>query len=42
MPKAAADIANSDPITDADVAERAARVQARRNRQSASGERVPR
>ena len=34
MPQAAADIANADPITEADVAERAARVQARRNRQS--------
>jgi hypothetical protein len=38
--KAAADIANADPITEADIAERAARVQARRNRQSAAGERV--
>jgi len=41
-PQAATDIANADPITDADVAERAARVQARRNRQSASGESVTR
>ena len=38
--KAAADIANADPITEADIAERAARVQARRNRQSAAGERA--
>lgn len=39
-PRTAADIANADPITEAEVAERAARVQARRDRQSASGERV--
>jgi hypothetical protein len=38
MPKAAADIANADPITEADVAERAARVQARRNRQLGAGQ----
>ena len=42
MPQAAADIANADPITEADVAERAARVQARRNRQAVAGERTPR
>jgi hypothetical protein len=42
MPRAAADIANADPITEADVAERAARVAARRSRQSASEERAPR
>lgn len=41
-PRAAADIANADPITEADVAEREARVRARRNRQMAPGERVPR
>jgi len=41
-PETAADIANADPITDADVAERAARVQARRNRQSTSRENAPR
>lgn len=38
MPQAAADIANADPITAADVAERAARVQARRNRQLGIGQ----
>jgi len=38
--QSAADIANADPITAADVAERAARVQARRNRQA--GERTQR
>jgi len=36
--QAATDIASADPITEADVAERTARVQARRNRQSATGE----
>lgn len=41
MPKAAADIANADPITEADAAERAARVQARRNRQSGAGQPAP-
>lgn len=41
MPQTAADIANADPITEADVAERAARVQARRNRRSAPGENAP-
>ena len=42
MPQSAADIANADPITEADVAERRARVRARRARQSATGERAPR
>jgi len=37
--KAAAEVANADPITAEDVAEREARVKARRNRQSAAGER---
>jgi hypothetical protein len=41
-PQTAADIANADPITDADVAERAARIQAKRSRQSAAGENPPR
>jgi hypothetical protein len=41
-PQAAADIANADPITDADIAEREARVRARRERQSSSREGAPR
>lgn len=42
VPRPAADVANADPITEADVAEREARVQARRSRQSAQRERAPR
>lgn len=41
-PQSAIDVANADPITEADVAEREARVRARRARREAAAESAPR